>query len=216
VEAVVRNASNLNLEALLLFGSLALITVSKLIDESRFQHFVFLFFSDKYIKLYSKDQNLTLSAFNILLFFVQVLCYGLLINYTIHFFNIEVEKNLLLIFTFLGIFILFKFYTEKIIATVFNITAFAEQLHFEKLSYRNLTALFLLPLITLLIYSPLNKKIVLFTTIILFAFLNFIGLLLTLKNHQKLIANKFIYFILYLCALEIAPYLIMAKLLVFK
>lgn len=216
MEAVVRNASNLNTEALLLFCALALVTVSKLIDEGRFQHFVLLFFSDKYLKLYGKDQNLTLSAFNILLFLAQVLCYGLLISYTIHFFNIQVDKSLLLIFTFLGIFILFKFYTEKIIATVFNITAFTEQLHFEKLSYRNLTSLFLLPLVTLLIFSPLNKKIVLFTTIILFVFLNFIGLLLTLKNHQKSIANKFIYFILYLCALEIAPYLIMAKLLVFK
>ena len=216
MEAIVRNASNLNTEALLLFSALALVTVSKLIDESRFQHFILLFFSDKYLKLYSKDQNLTLSAFNILLFLAQILCYGLLISYTIYFFNIQVDKNLLLIFTFLGIFILFKFYTEKIIATVFNITGLAEQLHFEKLSYRNLTALFLLPLVTLLIFSPLNKKIILFTTIILFVFLNFIGLLLTLKNHQKLIANKFIYFILYLCALEIAPYLIMAKLLVFK
>ena len=35
-----------------------------------------------------------------------------------------------------------------------------------------------------------------------------------LKNYQKLIISKLFYFILYLCALEIAPYLVIYKLLI--
>lgn len=190
--------------------------MAKVFDEARFQQFTNLFFSDKYLKVYGKEQNLTINRFTILLFVVQIISFGLLLSLSLNYFEIEITNHFILIFSFLLLFILFKFYFERIIAHVFNIDFFAEQLHFQKVSYRNLTALILLPFITLLVYSPLNKKVVLFSTIFLFLLLNLISMVLTLKNHQKSIANRLFYFILYLCTLEIAPYLIMVKLLTFK
>ncbi len=69
----------------------------------------------------------------------------------------------------------------------------------------------MLPLVALAMYAPFEKKTIIFLTVFTFVSLNFITLILTLKYHQKLIVNHLFYFILYLCALEIAPYLIMIK-----
>ena len=55
-----------------------------------------------------------------------------------------------------------------------------------------------------------NKAIVL-TFIILLTVINTIGLLTSYKSNLNLIKRDFFYFILYLCALEIGPYIILYK-----
>ncbi|TRZ46292.1 DUF4271 domain-containing protein [Robertkochia solimangrovi] len=209
---IVRNTELHTYETLLMMLGLIFITAAKLIDEHRFNSFMILFVNNRYFKIYKKEGNQTQSRFNLLLFATQMISYGLAIQLCIKYFDIALSQNILVIIAFLALFIVFKYYLEKIIAAIFDIPEFAEDFQFNKLTYHNLSALILIPFIAFFIYTDYFKNILIYTILGLFIFLNLISLILTLRNHQKLISKYLFYFILYLCALEIAPYLIVIRL----
>ncbi|WP_461532521.1 DUF4271 domain-containing protein [Sinomicrobium sp.] len=212
MSVIYRNTDYHTTETVLLVTCLVLVAYAKMTNEARFRRFLEIFISDKYLKLYGKEQDPNLNRFNISLFIVQIIIFGILIRLTGQHLQIApLHVNLLLIIAALGLFVMFKFYLEKIIATIFDIDNFLEQYNFYKLTYRSLIAIILTPLVALLVYNPIHEKIVLSTTVLLFLLLNIITWGSILKKHQKFLTDKLFYFILYLCALEIAPYLIVVK-----
>ncbi|WP_417443305.1 DUF4271 domain-containing protein [Joostella sp.] len=208
---VLRHTNFHTTETILLFSALLSLSIAKLINEQKFQAFILLFVNYKYLKIYSKEPNQSTSVFNFFLFIPQLVCFSLIVWITIDYLKIPFTLNPMLILPFLFLFILFKFYVEKIIAAIFDIIPFVESFHFHKVTYRNLCSLILLPLISLFIYSDLRGNIMFFLIIAVFLSLNLISTVLILRNHQKLIGKYLFYFILYLCTLEIAPYLILIK-----
>jgi hypothetical protein len=110
------------------------------------------------------------------------------------------------IFTVMCVFILSKYLIEKIISASFGIEEFADQFNLEKVTYRNYFGMLLLLLNVILYYSP-NIPITVFYVILgMILLANTLFYTKSLKKYQKLIMGKLFYFILYLCALEIAPY----------
>ena len=211
MEVIYRQINTHTIETLLLMSSFALIVLTKSFHEIRFQTFLGLFISDKYLKLYGKEQNLNFNSFNILLFFVQIIVFGFTFTFLLQHFIDTFNLPVYIITLSVALYILFKYYLEKLIATVFNIEFFTENYNFHKVSYRNLIAIVLLPVIAILQFSPIDRSTAVIIMLILFVSLNCIAFILTIKNHQKLIINSLFYFILYLCTLEIAPYLIVLK-----
>jgi len=191
--------------------SFALIAVTRSVFESRFVDFSKLAYSDKYIKVYRDGGNL-LNWFTIALFVVQVISFAFFIQLSLSFFKI-VEKTdwiaYIQIVTLLGIFILSKYLIEKIIATSFNIEEFAEQFNLQKVSYRTYLGLCILPLNVILFYNETPIDFLIYFTIAVILLINSYTYLVSLKIYQNLIISKLFYFILYLCALEIAPYYFM-------
>jgi hypothetical protein len=57
----------------------------------------------------------------------------------------------------------------------------------------------------------LSVNIVIISALLLVCLINLIGFLTSFKNYQKLINPNFFYFLLYLCALEIGPYVLLYK-----
>ncbi|WP_224484978.1 DUF4271 domain-containing protein [Robertkochia aurantiaca] len=209
----IRHIEPHTLETLLLVGALVLIAVAKSSNESKFNSFIGLFLSYRFLKLYSKESSTVSDRFNLLLFLAQVVSFGLFFYCCLDYFDISIAYGPLMIIAFLMLFILFKTYLEKTIAAIFSISSFAESYQFHKLTYRNLLALIMLPFSAFYLYSELNDKFIISGGIIAFICLNILTLGLTLRNHQKSISRHVFYFILYLCALEIAPYLILIKFL---
>jgi hypothetical protein len=114
--------------------SFALIAITKAAFETRFNDFLRILVSDKYIKVY-KDTSHLKSGFTILLFIVQIISFSLFIQLFLHQFGYISKTDWILfirIFTFFGIFVISKFLIEKIIATTFNIEEFNEQLNLQK------------------------------------------------------------------------------------
>jgi hypothetical protein len=111
--------------------------------------------------------------------------------------------------TFLTYFVMAKFLIEKIIATAFDIEEFMEHFNLQKVMYRTYIGLIILPFAVFLFYSKSVSSTI--PLLILGALLlaNTIVYLVLIKNYQNLIISKLFYFILYLCALEIAPYYFM-------
>jgi uncharacterized protein YacL len=108
--------------------------------------------------------------------------------------------------TFLIFFILSKFLIEKIIATAFNIEEFVEQFNLQKVIYRTYIGLLILPInIILFYYDTVSRNIPILIIAIILA-INALTYFISIKNYQNAIFSKLFYFILYLCAFEIAPY----------
>ena len=189
----------------------AIIAITKSVFENRFSEFSRLIISSKYIKIY-RDTSPLMSWFNIMLFFVQLLSCAFFILLLFHYFGTVSKSDWIFyirIITFLGIFILSKHLVEKIIATAFNIEEFVERFNFKKVSYRTYIGLLLLPVNLIFFYNDNLSKNIILATIFLVLLLNVFSYVISLKNYQNLLFGKMFYFILYLCALEIAPYYFM-------
>lgn len=191
--------------------SFAIIAVTKSVFENRFADFANLIYSNKYIKVYKDSTNLK-STFTLSLFLVQVISLAFFIQITLSYFGHASKTDWLLyiqIVTLLVFFILSKYLIEKIIATSFNIEEFMEQFNLQKVTYRTYIGLFILPFnIILFYYDSISKNIPLLIIAIILI-INILTYLISIKNYQNLIFSKLFYFILYLCALEIAPYYFM-------
>jgi Domain of unknown function (DUF4271) len=196
---------------LLFVVSLLIIAIAKVVFESRFNDFLRLIVSDKYIKVY-RDSSHLYSGFNLAVFIIHLISLSFLIQLALSFFGYASKTDWLLfiqIITFLTVFILSKFLIEKIIATTFNIEEFVEQFNLQKVSYRTYITLLIFPVDVVLFYNNFLSKEIFYTLIIVLLATNVLTYVVSLKNYQNLLFGKLFYFILYLCALEIAPYYFM-------
>ena len=186
----------------------SIIAIVKSVFETRFQDFMKLIISDKYIKIY-RDASYLMSGFTIFLFLVQLGSIAFFIQLALHHFYHTSQTDGILfiqIFTFLSVFVLSKFLIEKIIATSFAIEEFSDQFNLQKVSYRTYIGLLLLPINAILFYNSISLDFLFYSIITVVLLTNLLTYVVSLKNYQNLLISKLFYFILYLCALEIAPY----------
>lgn len=191
--------------------SLVLIALSKSLFENRFSEFIKLIVSDKYIKVY-KDSGLMMSWFTIFLFIVQIVSFSFFIHLLLTSFGPTLKTDwvsFVQIFTFLTVFILSKYLIEKIIGTAFDIEEFVDQFNLQKVSYRTFLGLFLLPINCFLFYNDAISRNFILLLLSILLIINAFTYLLSIKNYQNILLGNLFYFILYLCALEIAPYYFM-------
>jgi hypothetical protein len=188
--------------------TLILVVLCKSLFESRFTEFMRLIVSDKYLKVY-RDSSHLWSGFTLLLFAIQMLSFAFFIQLTLSQYGYTTKTNGLVfiqIITYLSVFVLSKFLIDKIIGTAFSMEEFADQFNLQKASYRSYMALMLFPINVLLYYNSSVPNFVFNGLIFVVLAINLFTYLASLKNYQNLLAGKLFYFILYLCALEIAPY----------
>lgn len=210
-ELIPRIVENKDWVTILFVIAFALLVVTKTVFENRFRDFINLLINDKYLKIYKDSSNL-MSWFTILLFVVQLISMSFFLQLVLSYFGYTTKTNwitFIQIFTFLSFFILSKFLIEKIIATSFNIENFTDQFNLFKVSYRTYIGLLLLPVNIVMYYTNIMNTSAIIGVMIMLLIINAVTYLVSLKNYQKLLLSKLFYFILYICALEIAPYYFM-------
>jgi len=204
-----RILENKDWATLLFVVTFAVVAMTKSAYETRFSEFSKLIFSDKYAKIY-RDNNHMKSSFTIGLFFVQVISFAFFIQLTLNIFDDTVKKTDWILFiqiaTFLLYFILAKYLIEKIVATSFNIDEFADLFNLQKVTYRTYIGVLILPINAVLFYYDNIPQIIPLVIIGVSLCLSLYSYFISIKTYQNVIFSKLFYFILYLCALEIAPY----------
>lgn len=188
--------------------SFGLIVITRNVFENRFYDFIRLIISDKYTKIYRESSHL-FGGFTIMLFTTNLLSLSFFIQLVFHHLGYGAKTDWILfvqIFTFLTVFILSKFLIEKIIAAIFDIDEIIETFNLQKLNFRTYLGLLLLPVTALLYYNDFLSNSLLYVIIGVLLIINLLTYFISLKNYQNLIFSHLFYFILYLCALEIAPY----------
>lgn len=195
--------------------SLGLLTASKFLFKHRFNDFLVVIGNSKYLKIYAREQKF-IDGFDALLFLNGALSLTIFtfISYSALFessdFNIYQFFKLLF-----GISVLFliKVLLERLIGSLFDIDNLIDSYLFQKTTFKNFSGFILFPVNCLLVYTLEPTKDLIYTIIGLIVLINLIGFVTSFKNHQKLLINNIFYFILYLCTLEIGPYLILYKLI---
>lgn len=203
---------------ILLFIGVVIIAVAKLIAPKRFTDFSLVVINSKYLNIYTRDQKF-FDRFDALLFgnlilSASVFCY---IVYQ-QVYNVQTVSIDVMIKIAAGIsaFLLIKVFLERFLANLFEIEDLINQYVFQKISYKNFLGLILIPINALLLFtfSPTIQLIYIFLGLLVLV--NLTGVITSFKRHQNIIKNDLFYFILYLCALEIAPYLFLFKVLILK
>ena len=210
---MLRDVTSNEFFTILIVIGILFIALAKLLHPKRFNDFVFVLGDFKYLKIYAREQKF-LDGFDGLLFVNLIISSSIFILIIYQLILGEIEVSISLFFNLvvgIGVFILIKVLIERLIGSLFDIDILIDQYLFQKISYKNFIGVLLIPVNALLIYSfTASTKIILVILFFLFI-ISVIGLITSFKAHQNLIKKNLFYFILYLCALEIAPYLIIYK-----
>ncbi|WP_461302409.1 DUF4271 domain-containing protein [Aureisphaera sp.] len=196
-----------------LFGILALV---RSLYPRRFYEFMMLPLTDKYFALQGKGYEIK-HPFNVFLFAIQIVSFSLFIYLIIR--HSPSNSNALnpwlfiQLLTGVTVFLLGKYVIEKMIAHIFHLESVMNSYLYEKLSYASLISLLALIFSVLIFYviplDPVFLWVYIGSIVVLFV----ISLISSYKRNANLILRHFFYFILYLCALEIAPFIILYKIL---
>lgn len=191
-----------------------LLVLAKILFPQRFEEFTSLLNSGKFIAFKGKE-NKAFHAFNILLLSIQSLAVSIFIFIAYNYFF---DSNTIPIIIFIRILTayvcltLIKAGVEKIIGNIFEMDEKMDYYIFQKFSYRNFISLFILAASLLLIYTINPTALIIGTIGSIVIISNAIALIIIYRRNQTLLSANWFYFILYLCALEIAPYFILFKL----
>ncbi len=210
---MIRNVYSTELFTILLVACLVIIALAKLKSPKRFEDFLYVLGNSKYLKIYSREQKF-FDTFDALLFGNLMLCLGVF-SYVLYQNSYDIKSidiNILFkLTTGISVFILIKVLIERLVGSIFEIDKLIDEYLFQKISYKNYLGLLLLPINAILLFRFQGALNLAYVFIGLLLIVNLIGLITSFKTHQSLIKNNLFYFILYLCALEIAPYIILYK-----
>jgi len=192
---------------------LVMVTAAKYMNSLRFSDFIYVVGNSKYLKIYAKDQKF-IDRFDSLLFVNLVLSLSIFLHFAYSTFvsplNFELISFLKLLFAVSTI-ILIKTLLERLIGSLFDIDSLIDDYLFQKTTFKNYSGFIFLIANLFLLYTNKYLEIIIIVALSIVFLINFIGFITSFKNHQKLINPNFFYFLLYLCALEIGPYVLLYK-----
>ncbi len=214
MEPVQRVINNIDWITAIIFSSILFMVIAKNLFYNRFLNFIILPFNNKYIFMYNKKDKL-LNWFNIFFTIFQLLNFSLFIYLAWNILSNSENDQYFVVFSiilgFLFLFLFGKILLQMGGGFVFNNNKIISEFIFKKLSYLNYSSIIMLAANIIITYVLKDSKMVVFVSIFLIVVVNVIGWITIIKNYQKLISGYFFYFILYLCALEIAPFIIIAN-----
>lgn len=215
VQYIERHTESLDWVILLLVTCLVLFVVAKQLYPKRFNEFILIPATNKYFFTQGRNENIY-HPFNLILFSAQVISVSLFIYLLIKSYRPEYMNSNPWIFTHIitgyVVFVSMKIALEKIIGSIFSIDVLINSYLFQKLNYRNLLGIVFIIGNLSFFYMVDPPTIALTIFVIIILCLNAITLLYCYKRNARAILPNFFYFILYLCALEIAPYVILYQL----
>ncbi len=214
MEPAYRTITSYDWVTLVIFSSLVLLVIAKILFASRFMNFIILPFNSKYIFMYNKKDRL-IHGFHLFMTAFQILNFSLYLFWVLSI--LEGQNSSLSPLFFLMIlglmvgFVILKILLQLGNALVFDNYRTISEFIFKKLSYLNYSSGIMFLSNVIFAYISPGSETVVYVSIFLILTVNMIGWVTLIKSRQKFITAYFFYFILYLCALEIAPFVIIAK-----
>ncbi|MCB0461337.1 MAG: DUF4271 domain-containing protein [Flavobacteriaceae bacterium] len=199
---------------ILIVFSLCILAFAKYAFSNRFNDYLWVIGNSKYLKIYAREQKF-IDQFDSLLFVNLVISLSIfsIIGYNTLVEPLSFDLPLFIkVFVGIGAIILIKILLERLIGSLFDIDTLIDSYLFQKTNYKNYVGLILLPINIVLIFALKPNTTIIYIVFGLIVVVNIIGFITSVKTHQKTILNNLFYFILYLCALEIAPYIVLYKL----
>jgi len=188
----------------------------KLIYNYQFDEFLGLLTNGKYFLLHNKGgkkQNFFNTLFY-LFFAINISIFSYISSKTLKLFPENDNHVFIIIFSSINIFYISKYLIEKIIFEILELNSFFENYNFQKLTCINFISLYLLIANIILLYIiPNHSPFLIYLCTGVFFSLYLLSIATIVLYNQKIFLKHWFYFILYICALEIAPFLIGAILI---
>lgn len=177
-----------------------------------------LLYSDKYYSDFGKVKPVIWNNFNILFFFIFLLISSVIIYYALNAHVNELFRfdfgYFLKILAVLFIFLVIKYTFEVFLSSLFEIFEEYKFFSFVKISNLFLISIYLLPVLLFITYvNSSHYKIFIAASLVLLGLLILFRYIRALQYDRINFSNIF-YLFLYLCALEIAPIILIYKLIV--
>ena len=181
---------------LLIFGLVAFL---RAFYPKHFADYERLLVNNKYIAIYGKKER-KLHLFTVVLYLMQCVCLALLIYVGMKHFGIKKlfsERFMFLELTLLvTVILMLKLVIQQWVSSLFDLSDFSNDYIFIRIAYSSYAA----------IGASLVSVTLLAVLFIILLIINALSWVEIIKNNLKEIKPYIFYFILYLCALEIAPY----------
>ncbi len=202
---------------ILIFLSLLFVVLAKGVFYTRFLNFIILPFNNKYIFMYNKKEKL-LNWFNLFFGLFLIINFSLFLHLGRNILFEPAQNSAIVVFPLilgsLVLFLFIKLVLQMGNGFIFGIQKTITEVIFKKLSYLNYSGLIMFVANVILTYIAIGSKVVFYVAFVLILLVNVIGWINILRNHQKFITSNFFYIILYLCALEIAPFILIGSYLI--
>ena len=196
----------------IILSLIVIITLIKYNNHKKFNSLLKIFWNSSYLKKY-KYEKITYYLFDYFLQINFIVSLGLFVFiYNIIYNGNRLPFNFLEFIDIIQIIITFlvlKNLTEIVISWVFNIQWLTNLYLNEKINYNSLIGLIILPINVLILYFFSPSINILFVFIYIILLLKLTAYVNSFILHQKTIKKSWFYFILYLCTLEIIPYLLL-------
>ncbi len=197
---------------IIILSLIFIITLIRYNNREKFNSLIKIFWNNFYLKKH-KNQKIQYSLFNCLLQINFIISLGLFVFvfksiYNENGFSLNFLEYLDIIQIILTFFIL-KTVAELIISWFFGIKQLINLYLNEKINYNGLIGLIILGINVLILYYFNPSINILFFFISLILLLKLTGYMNSFILHKKSIQKNWFYFILYLCTLEIIPYLLL-------
>jgi len=216
MEFLLRNIENNDYLTYLVLGSLLVIMRIKQLYNYQFEDFLGVLTNGKYFLSHNKKDKKQ-NFFNSLFYIFFAINMSLFSYLSLSSLKLSPKNNLAnfsTIIILINVYFISKYLIEKIILETLNLTAVFENYNFQKLTCINFISLFLFFVNLILLYIIPNPDIIwIYLSIGLFVSLYVLSITIIILYNQKTFLKYWFYFILYLCALEIAPFLIGAVLI---
>lgn len=195
---------------------LTLVILNKTKYSDRFYKLKYILLNNSYINSYEKSSPLVFNIFNIIFFVIATLTLSLVLFIALNLYYYDSISYDFLFFLktlfYVSFFTILRIVLGFLLGSLFEKEREQRYFTFLKISYLGNFSLIILPLTAIHFFTESTT----FTHFLLiFSFLLFLYYyVLLLKNNQTVIFRNSFYFILYICTLEIAPFLIIFKVLI--
>lgn len=183
----------------------------------RFLRLLQLTFQTNFLQLYNRDIDQR-HAFTFISTFLNILSTSLFLFICGQYFlpekQIEGLGWYIRITTLYTIFLLGKLWIEKIIGVLISRAEEVSKYTHEKLIYRNLLSIYILIWNIILLFILDKTQLSMSIAWLSIVLLNVLSLISSYKRNSSYLFSHYIYFILYLCTLEIGPYILIIYALV--
>jgi hypothetical protein len=210
VQAIERTLISNNWVTLIFVFLFVCIVLLKALNGEKLKAYFFAFFNKSFIISEIEERPSSINWFSVLFTLFSITSNTLFICFLAQKY-LEIEPfNLqwfwtLFIFSFF--YLIVKWLVEQSITLLFSIGNEVKFFLTSKNTYLLALSLWIFLPLVFLFYSDFNQTVL----ISIISFFFFFRVVLVLRNNKKLILNKLFYFILYICALEIAPLFILYK-----
>jgi len=206
LEVILRNLHIIDWVVVLYVIALLLLVTARKFSDYKFLNFSRLILTDTYLKTY-RDDNMS-KPFHVAMVIFSLVFFPLVFQTILYRINVLKEfsiiEYLLIGFVFICFFFL-KMVLQLVLGRIIGISSIIKHYVFEKQTYFAYLVFFsLLPLL-FLIFTPLTSTFLAYLIGFLWVTLFVLAMILVITHFKELFFSHSLYFILYLCAFEIAP-----------